>query len=207
MQMQATEDRIVLHEPGRGKLLGGVFGLLAGLAIAIVPWLSGMDQAWIAALIGGVFAVAGVFSLLSASSRTAVIEKDGQAGVTRRRLIGGAENTDAVASSDVVGVRLATGRERNRSGSDSDTSSVVSRLALVLADNSTLEIAVQKRGGTRVGGFDLGSLRRAPLADEAQAVADLLAIELEAVDTSSLKAVFGQIRSVVQEHTQDYQEE
>lgn len=207
MQMQATGDRIVLHDPGRGRVIGGAFSLLAGLAIAVVPWLAGMSQAWIAAVIGGVFAVLGVVSLFTASSRTAVIEKNGTAGVTRRRLIGGAEETDAVDSSSVVGVRLDTGRERDRSDSDSGQSSVVSRLSLVLADNSTLEIAVQKRGGTRVGGFDLGSLRKAPLGEEAQAVADLLGVELEAVDTSSLKAVFGQIRSLVQEHTQDYQEE
>lgn len=206
MRMEQTGDLIVLHDAGRGRLTGGVFALLAGLGIAIVPWVTGMAQSWLAVAIGGVFAVLGAISVLSASSRTATVARDGRASVTSRRLIGGAEQTDEVEAGSVRGVRLETGVERDRSGDDSKAGSVVSRLYLVLEHSDTIELAVKRAGSASVGGFNLSSLRRAPLSAEAQAVADLLGVELEAVDTSSLKAVFGQIKSMVQEHTRDYQE-
>lgn len=183
MKIQQNQNELTITSSALvGRIVGGAIAL-AGIGVIGATAMGAIAEQLYGYGGGAALIVGGAVTIALCSSKVVRLVKGGNSSITTKRLIGAAK-TQQFDASALSSVQLRTQTKETRSVSgDNNTSNSISResvLQLIMNDNATIEI------GRSNGGAQMGMLiKKAPLHDEAQQIADFLGVQLQAVNSDA----------------------
>lgn len=205
--LRPNDSELEIRTSGVSTLIfGGIF-VLAGIGGAAAPLFTTAE--WWVSLIGAAIIALGVLMILTATSIRTLLRKEGASEITEKRLIGGKTKQSTFESSQVNHVKLESHTETRRTTSSaSDRSGQqerqrVSTIYLLLNDGTEVTVGTERKnsnGGFALNGISLASISKAPLAAEAQQIADFFGVPLKTgIQDANLQDVIGAVQTAMKQ--------
>lgn len=189
MKISNQNNQLIIKNGGIGQIFAGLVFTIAGIGFAALILLGIGQQSGNKAIGAGIallFAVIGIAIILFAKSQTVSIIKGGSTDMTIKRLIGGKTTNQSFPTESITSVLLQTDIDRDithdNDGGTSTTTSLRSTVSLQLSDGSMVTLGSKSGGSSTFNGFSMGGIRKSPLQQEAQMIAEYLQVPVQSLN-------------------------